>query len=147
MFPSIDQILPSLQSFGVFGYWLIGLASALEAFFLTGVIVPGTLIVDAGGLLVQQGLMDFLDLVVRETMFWRHRPAGPFTADDLSGYREPVLLVTAGRDPLFPPAATRVNARAALNIAEEIELPDSLHMPDPALMTAPQERIAAFLAD
>ncbi|MCC0080562.1 MAG: bifunctional DedA family/phosphatase PAP2 family protein [Rhodobacter sp.] len=63
MFPSIDQILPSLQSFGVFGYWLIGLASALEAFFLTGVIVPGTLIVDAGGLLVQQGLMDFLDLV------------------------------------------------------------------------------------
>ena len=62
MFPSIDQILPSLQAFGVFGYWLIGLASALEAFFLTGVIVPGTLIVDAGGLLVQQGLMDFFDL-------------------------------------------------------------------------------------
>ncbi|MCA2009965.1 VTT domain-containing protein [Cereibacter sphaeroides] len=62
MFPSIDQILPSLQALGVLGYWLIGLASALEAFFLTGVVVPGTLVVDAGGLLVQQGLMDFFDL-------------------------------------------------------------------------------------
>ena len=35
----------------------------LEAFFLTGVVVPGTLIVDAGGVLVQRGLLDFFDLV------------------------------------------------------------------------------------
>lgn len=62
MFPSVDQILPSIQALGVFGYWLIGLAAALEAFFLTGVIVPGTLVVDAGGLMVQQGLLDFFDL-------------------------------------------------------------------------------------
>ena len=59
---SLDQILPSLQALGIFGYWLIGLASMLEAFFLTGVVVPGTLIVDAGGILVQRGLLDFLDL-------------------------------------------------------------------------------------
>ncbi|WP_116132025.1 bifunctional DedA family/phosphatase PAP2 family protein [Tropicimonas sp. IMCC34043] len=59
---SIDQILPSLQAFGVGSYWLIGLASALEAYFLTGVVVPGTLIVDAGGVLVQRGLLDFFDL-------------------------------------------------------------------------------------
>src|SRR6056297_2696156 len=59
---SLDQILPSLQSLGIFGYWLIGLASMLEAFFLTGVVVPGTLIVDAGGILVQRGLLDFFDL-------------------------------------------------------------------------------------
>ncbi|WP_228931072.1 bifunctional DedA family/phosphatase PAP2 family protein [Roseibium aggregatum] len=63
MFLTVDQILPSLQSLGMFGYWLIGLAAALEAFFLTGVIVPGTLIVDAGGILVQRGLLDFFDLV------------------------------------------------------------------------------------
>jgi membrane protein DedA with SNARE-associated domain len=60
---SLDQILPSLQALGVLGYWLIGLASMLEAFFLTGVVVPGTLIVDAGGVLVQRGLLDFFDLV------------------------------------------------------------------------------------
>lgn len=59
---SVDQILPSLQALGVFGYWLIGLGSMLEAFFLTGVVVPGTLIVDAGGILVQRGLLDFFDL-------------------------------------------------------------------------------------
>ncbi len=60
---TLDQILPSLQALGLLGYWLIGLASALEAFFLTGVVVPGTLIVDAGGILVQRGLLDFFDLV------------------------------------------------------------------------------------
>ena len=59
---SLDQILPSIQALGIFGYWLIGLGSLLEAFFLTGVIVPGTLIVDAGGILVQRGLLDFFDL-------------------------------------------------------------------------------------
>jgi hypothetical protein len=59
---SVDQILPSLQALGVSGYWLIGLASMLEAFFLTGVVIPGTLIVDAGGILVQHGLWDSFDL-------------------------------------------------------------------------------------
>ncbi|MGB5560551.1 MAG: LssY C-terminal domain-containing protein [Paracoccaceae bacterium] len=59
----LDQILPSLQSLGILGYWLIGLASLLEAFFLTGVVVPGTLVVDAGGILVQHGKLDFFDLI------------------------------------------------------------------------------------
>lgn len=59
---SLDQILPSLQALGVLSYWLIGLASMFEAFFVTGVVVPGTLIVDAGGILVQRGLLDFFDL-------------------------------------------------------------------------------------
>lgn len=62
MFPTLDQILPSLQSLGIFGYWLVGAASMFEAFFLTGVVIPGTLIVDAGGMLVQRGLLDFFDL-------------------------------------------------------------------------------------
>lgn len=59
---SLDQILPSLQALGVLSYWLIGLGSMFEAFFVTGVVVPGTLIVDAGGMLVQRGLLDFFDL-------------------------------------------------------------------------------------
>lgn len=60
---SIDQILPSIQSLGVFGYWIIAAASMLEAYFITGVIIPGTLVVDAGGVLVQRGVLDFFDLV------------------------------------------------------------------------------------
>ena len=60
---TLDQILPSLQALGSLGYWLVGLASTLEAFFVTGVVVPGTLVVDAGGMLVQRGLLDFFDLL------------------------------------------------------------------------------------
>ena len=60
---SLDQILPSLESFGLWSYWIIGFASLLEAVFVTGVVLPGTLVVDAGGILVQQGALDFLDLV------------------------------------------------------------------------------------
>ncbi|EEB84994.1 bifunctional DedA family/phosphatase PAP2 family protein [Roseobacter sp. GAI101] len=60
---AFDQILPSLESLGLWSYWIIGLAAMLEAFFVTGVFVPGTLFVDAGGILVQQGAIDYFDLV------------------------------------------------------------------------------------
>ncbi len=60
---SFDQILPSLQSFGLWSYWIIGLASALEAFLVTGIFIPGTLVVIGGGVLVQQGALDYFDLV------------------------------------------------------------------------------------
>lgn len=60
---TLDTILPSLSSLGVLAYWLIAAASALEAWFVTGVVLPGTLIVDAGGLLVQRGVLEFWDLV------------------------------------------------------------------------------------
>ncbi|MFZ7093403.1 phosphatase PAP2 family protein [Primorskyibacter sp. 2E233] len=60
---TLDQILPSIQSLGILGYWIIAAASMLEAFFLTGVVIPGTLIVDAGGILVQRGVLDYFDLV------------------------------------------------------------------------------------
>ncbi|MEX5516601.1 LssY C-terminal domain-containing protein [Pseudophaeobacter sp. 1A09344] len=59
---TLDQILPSLEALGLWSYWIIGLASMLEAFFATGVFVPGTLVVDSGGILVQQGAIDFFDL-------------------------------------------------------------------------------------
>lgn len=59
---TLDQILPSLEALGLWSYWIIGLASMLEAFFATGIFVPGTLVVDAGGILVQQGALDFFDL-------------------------------------------------------------------------------------
>ena len=59
---TLDQILPSLEALGLWSYWIIGLASLLEAFFATGVVLPGTLVVEAGGILVQQGVLDFFDL-------------------------------------------------------------------------------------
>lgn len=59
---SLDQLLPSLQSLGAWSYWIIGLGSMLEAFFLTGVIVPGTLAVDAAGILAQRGFLNIFDL-------------------------------------------------------------------------------------
>ncbi len=59
---TLGQILPSLESLGLWSYWIIGLASMLEAYFATGVFVPGTLVVDAGGILVQQGVLDYFDL-------------------------------------------------------------------------------------
>jgi pimeloyl-ACP methyl ester carboxylesterase len=89
---------------------------------------------------------DYLDLVIRQTVYYRHRPAGPFFPADLAGYREPVFLVTTGHDNLFPREQTLANARAALNIGEEIFLPDSAHMPGDDDMVGVNERLAAFLA-
>jgi len=62
MFPSLDQIIPSLQSLGVWTYWIIALGALFEAIVLTGVLVPGSFMVIAGGILVQQGAIDYFDL-------------------------------------------------------------------------------------
>ncbi|WP_370225400.1 bifunctional DedA family/phosphatase PAP2 family protein [Pararhodobacter marinus] len=62
MFPSPDQILPTLASLGVLTYWVIGLAALLEGWFVTGVVVPGALVVDAGGILAQQGVVNVFHL-------------------------------------------------------------------------------------
>ena len=59
---TLDQILPSLEALGLWSYWIIGAAALLEAFFVTGLFVPGMLVVAAGGILVQQGAIDYFDL-------------------------------------------------------------------------------------
>lgn len=59
---SLDQILPSLQSMGLWIYWIIALFAMLEAIVLTGIIAPGTLVVIAGGILAQRGTVDFFDM-------------------------------------------------------------------------------------
>ncbi|MGR3757430.1 MAG: phosphatase PAP2 family protein [Tranquillimonas sp.] len=59
---SLDQLLPSLQSLGVWSYWLLALFAMLEAVVLTGIVAPGALAVIAGGILVQRGAIDFFDL-------------------------------------------------------------------------------------
>lgn len=86
----------------------------------------------------------YLDMVIRHTAFWRHRPAGPFFADDLASYRRGVFLVTAGLDRVLPSRSTRANAFRALRIAEEVYLPQSMHMPAAADMTSVHRRIADY---
>jgi undecaprenyl-diphosphatase len=58
-----SQILPTLGAAGFWSYWIIGLASLLEGWWLTSIIVPGTLIVDAGGALARLGHLGVVDLV------------------------------------------------------------------------------------
>ncbi|WP_299844748.1 bifunctional DedA family/phosphatase PAP2 family protein [uncultured Jannaschia sp.] len=57
-----DQILPSLQSMGVWTYWIVALFAMVEAIVFAGVLVPGAVAVIAGGALAQRGLIDFFDL-------------------------------------------------------------------------------------
>lgn len=59
---SLDQLLPSLQSMGIWTYWILALFAMLEAIVFTGVLVPGAFAVIAGGILVQRGMIDFFDL-------------------------------------------------------------------------------------
>lgn len=50
--PDVIEIATAMAGWG----WAFGLAAALEAFFLTGVVFPGTLIVVAGGILAETGV-------------------------------------------------------------------------------------------
>lgn len=60
---ALNDLLPSLRSLGLWGYWVIGLLAFGEALILTSVFSPGTIVVLIGGLLVAQGLYDFGDMV------------------------------------------------------------------------------------
>ncbi len=102
----VDQLLPSLESIGLWSYWIIGAAALLEAFFATGVLVPGSLIVDLGGVLVQQGALDFFDLIWfvaigsilgSEAGYWlgvlaRRELAARWRPQSSAGYRRAVAL-------------------------------------------------------
>lgn len=59
---ALDQLLPSLQSLGLWTYWILALFAMLEAIVFTGLLVPGALAVIAGGMLAQRGVIGFFDL-------------------------------------------------------------------------------------
>jgi len=59
----LNELLPSLQSLGLWGYWVIGLLAFGEALVLTSIFTPGTVVVVLGGALVAQGFYDFGDMV------------------------------------------------------------------------------------
>ena len=60
---ALNELLPSLQSLGFWGYWVIGLLAFGEALILTSLFSPGTIVVLLGGVLVAQGFYDFGDMV------------------------------------------------------------------------------------
>lgn len=106
-----DTILPSLAAFGILAYWGIGLAAALESFVVIGLFLPGTLVVDAGGFMVQRGLLDFSDLIWfvaigsiigGEATYWvgnhtRRGMLGRWNIEDAQAYvRAEYLLVQNG---------------------------------------------------
>ena len=59
----VNDLLPSIQSLGVWGYWIIGLLAFGEALVLTSIFAPGTVVVVLGGALVAQGVYDFGDMI------------------------------------------------------------------------------------
>ncbi len=59
----MSSLLPSIASLGLWGYWVIGLMAFGEAFALTSVFSPGTVVVVLGGALAAQGLYDLFDMM------------------------------------------------------------------------------------
>lgn len=63
MIEFIQSWLPSVQNLGMLGYWLLLAITFGESFVLTGIFVPGTVMVVIMGGLAQAGYYDFYDLV------------------------------------------------------------------------------------
>ncbi len=59
-----QSLLPHLQQLGPAGYWLLLLATLGESFVLTGMFVPGTVLLVIMGGLIPQGAYNFADLVL-----------------------------------------------------------------------------------
>ncbi len=59
-----SHLLPSLGSFGVWGYWFILLVSFVEALVIVGSFVPGALFVVFAGILVSKGVYDLGDMII-----------------------------------------------------------------------------------
>lgn len=60
----LQSLLPHLQNMGMAGYWLILLVTFGESFVLTGMFVPGTVLLVIMGGLVPQGYYSFYDLAL-----------------------------------------------------------------------------------
>jgi len=61
-------ILPTLGSFGVWGYWFILFVSFAEALVIVGAFIPGALFVVFAGVLVSKGVYDIWDMMLFATV-------------------------------------------------------------------------------
>lgn len=88
--------------------------------------------------------LDYLDIVIRQTAFWRHRPAGPFFKKDMPNSMEPVLIVFGKNDIMFPYIETKAHAEQVLDIGHEFVLEESAHMPGDKEMAPIHREIEAY---
>ena len=75
----IASILPTIQSLGVFGYWIVLIFALLESLAFVGITVPGATIVVFAGILSAQGYLDLGDLILFATI-------GAILGDTISYY-------------------------------------------------------------
>lgn len=59
----IHSFLPTIESLGIFGYWVLLLTSLAESLPFVGLIVPGTIFLGFFGFLSSQGYLDIGDLI------------------------------------------------------------------------------------
>jgi undecaprenyl-diphosphatase len=59
-----SHLLPTLGSFGVWGYWIVFLVSFVEAIVIVGSFVPAALFVIFAGVLVSKGVYDLGDMII-----------------------------------------------------------------------------------
>lgn len=60
---AISKLLPTIEHFGVFGYWIVLLVAFLESLALVGAFIPGSLVIVSVGLFSSQGYLDIGDLI------------------------------------------------------------------------------------
>lgn len=91
-----------------------------------------------------QDNLDYFDAIIRYTEFWRHRPAGPFSAHHFNQDVTPAFAIFAQKDFVFPHAPTLANAQKSLPMAEMEILTESAHMPSDQDMQPLHQRISAY---
>lgn len=64
----MDRAIQLLAELGLWTCAIVGAASLLEAFCITGPLVPGGLVVDAAGIRAQEGVLHLGPLVVAVTL-------------------------------------------------------------------------------
>lgn len=74
-----NSILPTIDSLGIFGYWVLLLTSLAESLPFIGLIVPGTILLGFFGFLSAQGYLDIGDLIWFATI-------GAILGDSISYY-------------------------------------------------------------
>lgn len=59
----LNSLLPAIQHFGFFGYWIVLLASLGESLAFVGTVIPGGVIVVLAGFFSARGYLDLGDLI------------------------------------------------------------------------------------
>lgn len=95
----------------------------------------------------EPGYLDYLDVVVRTSIYWRHRPAGVFAEGQFKSTLDPVFIAFSTGDHLLPYKPTRAHAHKVLPIAQEMIMEHSAHLPNKDDVAPVIAELRKFLAD